>query len=72
MAKVAQTIYFDIADFQTLEEIRSMCKHKSLSQTLNFILKRYKKLCDEQVLLREKVFAAQKSEKKPVNPMVNP
>ena len=75
MAKVAQQIYFDIGDFEALDEIRSLCKFKSTSQAIHFVMLRYKKLEEEQRNLRNLVAEHKKSDeknKKPVNPMVNP
>jgi len=74
MAKVGQFIYFDIADFEALSEIKSLCKHKSISQTIHFVMERYKRLEEEQrrlrLLLQEHVKKDEKT-KKIINPMVN-
>jgi hypothetical protein len=75
MVKVGQYVYFDLADFTVLEEIRSMCKMKNLSQTIHFVLGRYKKISDEQIKLRtlvqETINAPKIEHRKPVNPMVD-
>jgi hypothetical protein len=61
-------VYLDLDEIELLGELKTRYHHRSISQTLEFIIKQYQMLLEQRIKEQQTI---KKESKKPVNPMVN-